>query len=300
MSFSAEVKNELCKVKTPACCRLAECLGLLLFGRVFSLQKILFHTESEAIAARLCRLLKGCFAIEIAPDVTAAARESYTVAIECPQQCKQIFHAFGLSDSAVEALPEQLLQKDCCVSAFVRGAFLACGSITDPQKEYHAEFCLRKAQPVDLFAVLLGKIGLTPGVLIRSGAVVLYFKGSAQIEDLLTTVRATRFTLELAEIKVYKDMRNHYNRLTNFEAANISKTVGAAVRQREAIAVLKNAGVLTGLSAELQEAADLRERFPDASLQELCAQCAAPVTRSGLNHRLNKLVQLAEKQGKFN
>ena len=108
-------------------------------------------------------------------------------------------------------------------------------------------------------------------------------------------VLSTRFTLELAEIKVYKDIRNHYNRLTNCEAANISKTVGAAVRQREAITVLKKLNLLDGLSPELQEAAALRAAFPDASLQELCAKCAAPVTRSGLNHRLNKLVLLAQK-----
>lgn len=295
MSFSSEVKNELCKVKTPACCRLAECLGLLLFGRVFSLHKILFYSESEAVANRLCTHLEKCFAVTAQPQKAAAVREGYTVTVNNPGSCQKIFKAYGFTPNGVTALPPQILNKDCCVSAFVRGAFLACGSITDPKKEYHAEFCLHKTQPVDLFAVLLGKIGLTPGVAIRSGAVVLYFKGSAQIEDLLTTVRATRFTLELAEIKVYKDIRNHYNRLTNCEAANISKTVGAAVRQREAIAILKKLNLLDGLSPELQEAAALREAFPDASLQELCAKCAAPVTRSGLNHRLNKLVLLAQK-----
>ena len=281
MSFSSEVKNELCKVKTPACCRLAECLGLLLFGRVFSLHKILFYSESEAVANRLCTHLEKCFAVTAQPQKAAAVREGYTVTVNNPGSCQKIFKAYGFTPNGVTALPPQILNKDCCVSAFVRGAFLACGSITDPKKEYHA--------------VLLGKIGLTPGVAIRSGAVVLYFKGSAQIEDLLTTVRATRFTLELAEIKVYKDIRNHYNRLTNCEAANISKTVGAAVRQREAIAVLKKLNLLEDLSPELQEAAALREAFPDASLQELCAKCAAPVTRSGLNHRLNKLVLLAQK-----
>lgn len=294
MSFSSDVKSELCKVKTPACCRLAECLGLLLFGRAFSKNQVVFQTENLHIAERLILQLKSCFQISATLALSGVQRDSYTVGVYAAEDCQKLRKTFGFSGLEKPCIPVEMLQKDCCVSAFIRGAFLACGSITDPQCEYHAEFCLHKEQPIDDFAVLLGKIGLTPGVVMRNGAVVLYFKGSNQIEDLLTTIRATRFMLELAEIKVYKDLRNHYNRLTNCEAANISKTVGAAVRQREAILALQNAGVLETLSAELQAAATLRLSYPEAALKELCAFSTAPITKSGLNHRLNRLVTLAE------
>lgn len=295
MSFSSEVKNELCKVKTPACCRMAECYGMLLFGRAFSLNSIVLNTEYQAVADRLVGHLRRCFRVKATVSLSGVRRNSFTVGVYSKEDCVIIYHRFFAGAVGEgSGLMTEILQKECCVPAFIRGAFLSCGSIVDPRKEYHAEFCLHGNQPAEEFAALLKQQGLSPKISVRGGTKVLYFKGSEQIENLLTLVKATRFMLELAEIKVYKDVRNHYNRVTNCEAANISKTVSAAVAQQKAIARLKKTGGYEKLTAELKAAALLRQTYPDASLQELCRLSETPITKSGLNHRLKKLVELAE------
>ena len=144
------------------------------------------------------------------------------------------------------------------------------------------------------FFELLCEMGLNPKITTRGKTSIIYFKESENIEDLLTTIQATNHTLELAGIKVYKDMRNRYNRISNCEMANISKTVNAAVTQNNAIAKLKAAGAFNKLSDELQFAANLRQNNPEATLKELVEIAGGNITKSGLNHRLNRLVTLAK------
>ena len=171
---------------------------------------------------------------------------------------------------------------------------MACGSVSDPNKEYHAEFPIKNATLTDEFYELLCEMGLKPKKSLRGQTHIIYFKESENIEDLLTTIQATNHTLELAGIKVYKDMRNHYNRISNCEVANISKTVNAAVSQNSAIEKIKQNGDYEKLSAELKFAAELRQKNPEASLSELVQISGNSITKSGLNHRLNRLVTIAK------
>lgn len=192
---------------------------------------------------------------------------------------------------------EDKLELDCCVSAFIRGVFLACGTLTDPSKGYHFE--LSPAHPEissKIYALLMGA-GFSPKFSKRNSDGTVYFKDSSEIEDVLTFIGAQTATLEMIEAKIFKDMRNNINRVTNFETANYIRTYDAATVQCQAIDKLERAGVLGQLNKELIETAAARVNNPEASLNELCAILGG-VSRSGLNHRLQKLIQLSQSLNK--
>ena len=296
MSFTSDIKSELTKLETPTCCKIAECYGILLFGRAFSEKLISISTESDEVVERITHLLNSCFAVQ--PHITGGGskRDHFTVTVEDEIKCTEILNSLGyfgfaLGDSVIKT---QNIEDECCQMSFVRGAFLACGSVSDPNKEYHAEFPIKNATLTDEFYELLCEMGLKPKKSLRGQTHIIYFKESENIEDLLTTIQATNHTLELAGIKVYKDMRNHYNRISNCEVANISKTVNAAVSQNSAIEKIKQNGDYEKLSAELKFAAELRQKNPEASLSELVQISGNSITKSGLNHRLNRLVTIAK------
>ena len=223
-------------------------------------------------------------------------RDYFTVTIEDEAKCTEILNSLGyfgfeLGDSVIKY---QNIEDECCKVSFLRGAFLACGIVSDPNKEYHAEFPIKNATLTNEFYEILCEMGLKPKKSSRGQTHIIYFKESENIEDLLTTIQATNHTLELAGIKVYKDMRNHYNRLSNCEVANISKTVNAAVAQNQAIAKIKQEGAFESLSEELRFAAELRQKNPEATLKELVELSGNTITKSGLNHRLSRLVTIAK------
>ena len=296
MSFTSDIKSELTKLETPTCCKIAECYGILLFGRAFSEKEISISTENEEVVERITHLLNSCFAVQ--PHIVGGGskRDYFTVTIENEQKCTEILNSLGyfgfeLGDSVIKY---QNIEDDCCKASFIRGAFLTCGMVSDPNKDYHAEFTIRNAILTNEFYELLCETGLNPKTTLRGKTHIIYFKESEHIEDLLTTIQATNHTLELAGIKVYKDMRNHYNRLSNCEIANISKTVNAAVAQNAAIEKIKQKGIYETLSNELKLAAELRSKNPEASLTELVKLSGNAITKSGLNHRLNRLVTIAK------
>ena len=296
MSFTSDVKSELTKLETPTCCKIAECYGILLFGRAFSERLISISTESEVVVERITYLLNSCFAVN--PNISGGGskRDYFTVTVDNEKKCTEILNSLGyfgfsLGDNVIKY---QNIEDECCKSSFVRGAFLACGIVSDPKKEYHAEFPIKNARLTDEFCEILREMGLKPKKTLRGQTHVVYFKESENIEDLLTSIQATNHTLELAGIKVYKDMRNHYNRISNCEVANISKTVNAAVAQNSAIEKIKQNGDYEKLSAELKFAAELRSQNPEASLTELVNISGNTITKSGLNHRLNRLVTIAK------
>ncbi len=296
MSFTSDIKSELTKIETPTCCKISECYGILLFGRAFSEKSISISTENEEVVERVVHLLNSCFAVQ--PHILGGGskRDYFTVTIDDEQKCTEILNSLGyfgfeLGDSVIKY---QNIEDDCCKSSFVRGAFLATGMVSDPNKDYHAEFPIKNATLTNEFYDLLCEMGLKPKKSLRGHTHIIYFKESENIEDLLTTIQATNHTLELAGIKVYKDMRNHYNRLSNCEVANISKTVNAAVAQNSAIEKIKQKGAFETLSDELKFAAELRSKNPEASLSELVALSGNTITKSGLNHRLSRLVTIAK------
>jgi len=177
----------------------------------------------------------------------------------------------------------------------LRGAFLAAGSITDPQKDYHLEFVSGHQKLCRDLIALLKELSLEPKYIARKGSGIVYFKESEQIEDLLTMMSATNCTLTLMGVKIIKSIRNNANRVTNCETANITKTVDAAGSQLEMIELIYRQQGLDSLPAELREIALARMDNPDMSLRELGASLSPPLSRSGVNHRLARLKEIADR-----
>lgn len=294
MSFSQEVKGELCSIKTVGCCRYAECYGMLLFGRSFSDDGISLLTADKNVANRLKELLYSCFSIVVSISEGGVKKPTYLISIDDKTDIMRIlirFDRFG--NNAIMGINRKIFEKECCTEAFLRGAFLSCGSICDPSTDFHAEFALKDASFCDSLLEVLSARGLSPKSSNRAGKRVIYFKNGADIEDMLTVIGATMHSLELMNVQIYKDMRNKTNRIKNCDNGNIAKTVRASMEQCEAINKLEKRGLLSALPSELYEAAILRRDNPEEPLSELCRICGNKITRSGLNHRLKKIVEIA-------
>lgn len=292
MTFAQKVKNELCtQTAVNACCRRAELYGLLLFGRLFSPKGMLVQSENREIIDRAASLLSGLGAAAV-PSVSSRGEGRPVLALHI--HGGGLFESFGHSGQSVTLrLNRANLENDCCNAAFLRGAFLICGSMVDPAKDYHLEFVSPHLKLGSDLADLLQELSFEPKTIVRKGNFVVYFKESGQIEDMLTLMGAVHSSLELMDIKVYKDLRNKVNRVTNCETANIGKTVYAASEQIEAIRRLFASPGET-LPEELREMARIRLEYPDASLRELAA--LAGISRSGVNHRLKRIVEIAKNQ----
>ena len=292
MSFSAEVKAELVAIRATGCCQLAECYGMLLCGHTFSDRSISLLTEHEVVASHFARLLRLCFDVRAIQTVRGEKRKRFMVAVENPIDRKKIRIALGVLHAS-DGLNFDIVRRECCAGAFLRGAFLSCGSVNAPEKGYHAEFLVGSSSIADALDAVLAERHMQARRAQRGKAYVLYFKESDRIEDLLTVMSATNHTLELMHAKIYKDVRNKINRIKNCETANILKTVDAAIEQRQAIEKLEKSGKFESLPPELLAVAQLRKENPEASLSELVALSEEPITRSGLNHRLKRLLMLA-------
>lgn len=297
MSFSYHVKRELCglPLDKPCCCK-AECYGMLLGSRNFSKQEIVLKSEYEEIARRYCRLLKEVCGISLRPVLPARAGGFYTVKIARQDQRLMVLAAFGYTgEEPFLRINRGNFEDDCCAAAFLRGLFLTCGSITDPTKDYHAELSVGRYHIATDLAAFMDEYLTRPKVTTRKSGYVVYLKESERIEDFLTLMQATNSSLELMQVKIVKDLRNKVNRATNCETANLTKSLEAGRRQLEAITFLEQTASLDMLSPELKEIAMLRRDNPEASLSELGQMLSEPLSRSGANHRLAKIVEIAAK-----
>ena len=302
MSFSSDVKRELC---TGQCfdrdMLKAELYGMLLFGKTFSENSIVFTTESAYAAKRLSFLLENLYMpiIERQNALRVRTGESrlYRISVVDSAECKKIYEDFGHTASQITRRVNRAnLSSEEFSSAFIRGVFLSCGSVSDPMKSYHAEFCVPyRNLSVDLCKILreVTECDFTPKTVARSGSYIVYFKGSEQICDLLTYIGAPIQAMEIMGTKAVKQVRNNVNRRTNSELANISKVVSAAVTQIEAIKQIKNTVGLESLPDDLKEIAYLRLENPDMSLRALGENLHPPISRSGANHRLQRLMEYA-------
>ncbi len=295
MSFAGEVKTELCRGKVGRkCCAQAEACGVLLYCNRFSLGEVKIVTESAAFAQRLPGLFHKAFglAFDEKGDPAGTGKRIFTITDQEKLALLWEICAFDPSGPA-HHINFGMLEESHCRLAFLRGAFLAGGSVTDPQKGYHLELAtthLRVSREID---ALLLELGYAPKEVVRKANYITYFKQSEAIEDFLTAIGAPVCAMELMNAKAEKFLRNGVNRRVNCEAANVDKTVDAALEQRRAIQILREDGVLGELSLKLQEAARLREAYPEYSLSQLAALCDPPVTKSSLSHRLRKLIQLS-------
>ena len=297
MSFSGEVKNELCRVPiVKDCCACAEIYGVLLCCNTFTPQEIRIITESEPFAQRLPKLLERAFGVAF-DRLPSAGEQKFIFQITDSEKLRAIVDAFGYDprQSPVLHINFGLLEEDCCRSAFLRGIFLSGGSITDPSRHYHLELATSHAQASRELQALLTDMGHAPRQVTRGGYQVTYFKNCDQIEDLLTVFGAPLSSMELMNLRVEKNLRNEVNRRVNCEAANLDKAVDAAQEQLEAIRRLYELDRVECLPDKLKETIILRETYPELTLAQLAAEFDPPVSKSCLNHRLRKLVELSKK-----
>ncbi|MDR1590095.1 MAG: DNA-binding protein WhiA [Oscillospiraceae bacterium] len=297
MSFSGGIKAELCR-NAPGCdfCVAAECFGILLYCNTFSGNEIRIITENRDLAAALPRLFLSAFGVrfDVAPGEDAAAGKRVFVVNE-REKLKRVFELYGLSGESMLAHHINLgvLEADCCRRSFVRGAFLAGGSVTDPAKRYHLELVTGHYNVSREMYTLLLDMDFQPKEMSRNGSYIVYFKQSGAIEDFLTLIGAPVAAMELMSAKIEKSMRNSVNRRVNCDTANVTKTVEAAQQQIEAIGRLTAARVTPELPEKLRQAAVLRTENPELSLAELGGLCSPPVTKSCMNHRMRKLLEMS-------
>lgn len=281
MSFSSQIKDGLCK--TPlGCemCRTAEIAGMLVFTGSVSDGKIHFSTENKCAAERLTANIQKAFGFTAVPLSTS---KKHSFIIENSNAAENI--ADGLS-----ALPPFA----CCRASFVRGAFLGGGSVTDPEKSYHLELCTVSAGEADRLCRILRDAGFAPKITERKGKKVVYLKECEQIADLLGYMGADAGALEMFTVQVEKQMRNEVNRQVNCENANMNKSAIASSKHTAAIAKIKNAGRWDRLPEVLKEIGELREQYPDIGLKELGEMTDPPIGKSGVNHRLNRIITISE------
>ncbi len=306
MSFSGDVKRELSKtrVKLKEIER-SEAYGLLLFCRSFNDKEIYFRTESGAAAERFSQVVAEVTGAVVETQKTLTARKNnssvYRVAIPSADDCARVFSYFGHEEGKASLRINMAnLEFEPCAAAFLRGAFLTCGTISAPETEYRLEFnTVHKNLSEDLCRViketteLAGGKAASPKMISRRGSYVVYLKDSEDIADLLTLIGAGGASMSVMQVKIEKSLENSLNRKINSQIANTDKTVSAAAKQMRAIQTLEDSGAFDTLSEELKAAAMLRRAHPIASLKELVEVSHVHISKSGLNHRLNKLVELA-------
>lgn len=308
MSFSGDVKQELARhISEARHCMIAEVAALIQMAGEIKVSDdgkftIKFQIENAAVARKYFTLVKKTFRINtevsLRRNTTLKKNQIYTLYITDHKACKKILQATGIIDDTSKGeirtdISPITVQKTCCRRAYLRGAFLGSGSVSDPEKGYHLEF----VSPNEVYAVslrnLINKFGMDAKIVIRKNNYVAYLKEGAQIVDLLNIMGAHVALMELENIRIVKEMRNNVNRLVNCETANINKTVSAAVRQVQDINYLDGVMGLSALPQNLEEIARCRLEYPSASLKELGEKLNPPVGKSGVNHRLRKLSELA-------
>lgn len=285
MSFSQSVKDELSRhVSRARHCQLAEFAAMMHFSGQYGRDRdggciIGFQTENEAVSRKGFTLLEKLYNINTGVKITE-------------EQMRDILFKIGDLEEPVSQL---LIKNSCCQRAFLRGAFLSVGSVNDPAKGYHLEFvCTDERKAEQLRSVLKG-FGIDGKILSRKKYYVVYLKESESIVDLLNVCEAHVALMEFENRRILKEMRNSVNRRVNCETANITKTVNAATRQIEDIEYIRDHGGLGSLPDNLREMAEVRLEYPDVSLKELGTYLDPPVGKSGVNHRLRKLSEWAEK-----
>jgi len=310
VSFSGNVKDELSHQMSGARhCQIAEIAAIIsLCGRIqISAEEeyvIQIHTETIAVARKYYTLLKNTFHITAEVSVRQNSylkkNKTYMVAIREHENSLQVLKATKLINVQGEIMEDLsiqnnlVVQQTCCKRAFIRGAFLAAGSISAPEKFYHFEIvCATMAKAKQLQA-LIKVFEIEAKIILRKKNYVLYIKEGSQIVDILNVMEAHQALMELENIRILKEMRNSVNRQVNCETANIHKTVSAAVKQMEEITYIRDTIGFSELSEGLEEIARLRIENPEATLKELGQMLNPPVGKSGVNHRLRKLGEIAK------
>ena len=299
MSFSGNTKEEICRQKLDrVCCAVAESYGVLLFCHTYAPDGIRITTANPAFAARLPKLFKKAFGLSFdsLPPENAIGKRSFLITDRA--KIAAIYAAFGndASNALVHHVNFAILEEDCCLISFLRGAFLAGGSVTDPEKRYHLEVATTHRQVERETFTLMQELGFNPKESSREGNALLYFKQSDAIADFLTAIGAPVTGMAVITTRVDKEMRNTITRQINCDSANADKTVNAAQEQLTAIRRYASLYGLDSLPEPLKDAALLRITNPAASLADLSRLSYPAVTKSCLSHRLKKIADLVKEE----
>lgn len=302
MSFAYDVKKELCMIKEQSSqSKDIELYAMLLFSKHFNISEIKLKSENVFVINKFTELIMERFSPIIEKTSRLKTKKSsdevYTARVIDSLECRRICEYFGRGENELNLRINRGIIDDLNdVSAFLRGVFLSCGSVSDPQKSYHLEFCVPyKKLSQDLCSVIgeVEQLDISPKTLVRNGSFVVYIKDSEQICDLLTYMGAFNCAMDIMGTKALKQVRNSANRRANSEFANLQKIASASAAQINAINKIKEKKGLGYLSDELLSVALLRLENPELSLRDLGQQLTPPISRSGVNHRLTKIIEIA-------
>lgn len=285
MSFSSEVREELAKhISSARHCQVAELTAIMKFCGQYGRDAegkltVGVQTENEAVAKKCFTLLKKAYNIDTNVGLTGEEQES-------------LFAKFGDLEAPADPL---IVKNSCCQRAYLRGAFLCVGSISDPEKGYHMEFVCGNEPQAQQLQQIIRSFDMDAKIVLRKKYYVVYLKEGSCIVEMLGLMEAHISLMNLENLRILKEMRNSINRRVNCETANITKTVNAATKQLEDIILIRDTYGLQNLQDHLREMAEVRLEYPDATLKELGELLEPPVGKSGVNHRLRKLSELADK-----
>ena len=295
-SFAFKAKSEMCRTQlSRQCCARAEAYGVLLYCSTFTPSEVRIITENPEFAGRLPKLFHKAFSLKFDQLPEHDGRGKLIFRITDRDKLARVINTLGYDPQQIMALHVNfgLVEEDCCRTEFLRGAFLAGGSVTDPEKRYHLELATSHMQASREVSTLLEEMGFLPRSVQRGADSLIYFKQSEHIEDLLTKIGAPAAAMDIMTAKVDKEIRNGANRAMNCDMANVNKTLDAAQEQVAAIEKLRGSPRWKRLPEKLQQTAALRLEYPELSLTQLAERCDPPVTKSCINHRMRKLMEEA-------
>lgn len=307
MSFASEIKKELTTAEMEDCCTYAELSALIRMNGTISMSQFNYtldvQTENAAIARRIYSLIKASFSpipVELLVRKKMKLKKNNVYIVRLKEDVHEMLTELGImkdSYTFVREISDQYLEKECCKRAYLRGAFLAGGSINNPEtSSYHLEISNTHEVHNDALCELLNSFGLRSKVLERKKGYIVYMKEAEKITEFLSIIGANNALFKFEDVRIVRDMRNSVNRLVNCETANLNKTIGAAFRQIENIKLIERTVGLEALPEKLREVAILRVQHEDVSLKELGELVGSgKISKSGINHRLKKIDEFAEK-----
>lgn len=310
MSFSSQIKNEISRMEFEKdCCILAELAAIVRMNGTIQLQRgnkllLKMTTENAATARRIFTILRNKYNQEIDVVVKKSKqlkkKNIYLIVISDSELVSRILRDIRFIEGKNilkqnYEIDKQIIKKRCCRRSYIRGSFLGGGSMSNPERSYHLEFTSENEDHAKDLAKIINTFGLNAKVIERKYKYIVYLKEASQIGDILNIIGAHQALLKFEDIRVLKDMRNNVNRLVNCETANLSKTINASMRQVDDIKTIQAHDGLENLPPKLREVAYLRLDNRNASLKELGEMLDPPMGKSGINHRLRKIGQIAEK-----
>ncbi len=293
MSFCSDIKAELSEIRVQRCCIQSLTYGLLLFSRSFTPKKISMQSENKCVVKLYASMIQKTYGVEV--DITEGNSKNTTYRAEVSDEIDRLKILASVDFGIVEGkISHEFFNRACCEAAFVRGAFLSCGQMSDPQKSYRVDFPVKSESLAVELRDILARHEVAANISTRGSGFVVYIKRSEMIINLLALMGASARSLELIETTIIKEVNNKTNRMFNCDGANIKKTIEASIKQRRAIEYLQKREILSSLPEKLISAAKLRIQYPESSLKDLCKNSSEPITVSGLNHRLKKIIEIYE------